>query len=314
VIDPFRTADGRLRSLWRLCLAAVFFVAVSFATSVAFAAAVSVPSAAVPGELSTIVVPQSVLGVALSVAVVVAARYLDRRTRSDLGLSTDRRWRLDLLAGLGFGFGLVAVPYLLGVALGVYEPTLSPAAPAGYTVAEAFALLAAFAVVVGVYEELIFRGYLLRNLAEGLTIAVSPSRAVLGSVALSSLAFGAVHGLNPNMTPLGIATIVVAGVLLAVGYVLTERLALPIGFHISWNFAHFVFGLPVSGLDVDVRLVATERVGAAIVHGGSVGLEGGVLGFGAAVAGCLAVVGYALWMGDAFDAGAAEPELRSNQP
>jgi len=88
-------------------------------------------------------------------------------------------------------------------------------------------------------------------------------------------------------------TIAIAGVALAVGYVLTGRLALPIGFHIAWNFAHFVFGLPVSGIDLGIRILRTERSGSALLHGGAVGPEGGLVGLGAALVGCLAVAAYA---------------------
>lgn len=309
--NAFRTSGGRLRTPWRLLLAASLFMAVSLTVSVSLVVLGIVPASDAPSDgLFIVIVPYVVTGVALSVTAVLVAWYVDWRTLPDLGLAIDRRFWLDLVAGLALGFGLIAVPYLIGVLAGVYQPTVSPAAPDGYSVALGFVFVIAFTLVVGVYEELLFRGYLLTNAAEGLTAFVDGRTAVVGAIILSSLGFGAVHGLNPTMTRLGIGTISVAGALLGAGLVLTGRLALPIGVHISWNFAHFVFGLPVSGVSLGVRLLETERVGPAIVHGGAVGPEGGLLGFLGALVGCVVVVGYARWMGDAFTASTAELRQR----
>ncbi len=56
----------------------------------------------------------------------------------------------------------------------------------------------AFFLCVGIYEELLFRGYFLRNLAEGLNLArLGPVVALLLAWIGSSLVFGAAHLSNP---------------------------------------------------------------------------------------------------------------------
>ncbi len=285
-----RAPSGRLRTPWRLGLATLFFFLLSLVGSVAF---LSVDALFFDlDEQIALVGFGTASGLAVTIGVWFATRTLDRRSIREFGLEIDDAWWRDFAVGLALGFGLIAALYLAGIALGVYRPRFAPTAPEGLSVLAAFALVTLFMCVVGFYEELLFRGYFLVNVAEGMTAFLGARASVFGAVALSSLGFGAVHGLNPNMTRFGLATIAVAGVALGFGYVLTGRLALPVGFHITWNLAHFVFGLPVSGLDLGVQLLSTERVGSAIVHGGAVGPEGGVLGFLTAVVGCLAVVVY----------------------
>ena len=59
-------------------------------------------------------------------------------------------------------------------------------------------------------------------------------------------------------------------------------------------------------LEVGVRLFETELVGSALVHGGEVGPEGGILGFLTAVAGCLAVLAYGRWTGEGLQVDLAD--------
>lgn len=298
-----RTPSGRLRTPWRLLVATVFFLAASIAGSIAFLATNRLLFGI--EEPFLIVGLGSASGIAVAIGVGVAARRLDRRPLRDLGLAIDAEWWRDLAVGLALGGGSIAVLYLLGSALGVYRPRFAPGAPDGYTVVTGFVVVTAFMCLVGFYEEFVFRGYFLTNVAEGLTEFTGIRRAIFGAVVLSSLGFALVHGLNPNMNLLGIGTITIAGIALGLGYVLTGRLALPIGFHSTWNLAHFVFGLPVSGLELGVRLFETERVGSALVHGGAVGPEGGLLGLTMASLGCLAVVLYGRWI----DGGTIHPDI-----
>lgn len=310
-----RAPTGRLRTPWRLLVAAVFFVAVEVVVAVALAAVgLAVASGATTGPgLAGFLVALTLNGAVVAGAVVVAARYLDRRVVADLGLATDRGWWRDLAVGAALGVGLVGGTAAAGVGLGVYRVALDPAAPAGYPLAAWLALLAAAMVAVGVSEELLIRGYLLSNLAEGVAVLAGRLAAVAAALAVSSLAFGLLHGPNPGATPLGLITITLAGVMLGLGFVCTGRLALPVGLHVTWNLAHVLLGVPVSGLEVGVRLLETETAGPAVVHGGSFGPEGGLLGAGATLLGCLAVVGYARHTGRGSGRGleaVAVPSLR----
>jgi membrane protease YdiL (CAAX protease family) len=303
---------GRLRTPWRLFVAAASLLAVELAVAGAFAAAgvAPVPGAATGTGLAALLLVLTVNGAAVAVAVLALGRYLDHRVVADLGLAVDGVWWRDLGVGAALGVALAGGAYAVGVGLGVYRVSLDPTAPTGPPLAAWFALAAAAMVAVGVSEELLLRGYLLSNLAEGFAALAGRRVAVAAALAVSSVTFGLLHGSNPETTPLGLLTVTLAGVTLGLGFVATGRLALPVGLHVTWNLAHVLLGVPVSSLELGVRLLETETAGPALVHGGAFGLEGGLLGLGATLLGPLAVVGYARLTGRGFHGGVAEPSLR----
>lgn len=133
---------------------------------------------------------------------------------------------------------------------------------------------------VGICEELFFRGYQLRNLAEGLNHPRIGSRAALVSgYTLSSLSFGLLHIGNPYASVLSTINIFIAGLFLGLGYILTGELSIPIGIHITWNFFQGnVFGFPVSGTTPIVSFIAIQQRGPDLITGGAFGPEAGFLG------------------------------------
>jgi membrane protease YdiL (CAAX protease family) len=308
-----RTPTGRLRAPWRLIAVGIAFLLVSLAvTLAAIAAGVRVDPTRTTGTGAAALGVLLANGAAVTLLVLAAARFLDRRRLADIGWRLDGHTATDLAAGVSVGVGLVAAAYAAGIALGVYDPALDPAAPGGAPVAGWLAVVAATMVAVGVYEELLLRGYVLTNLAEGCTAVLRPRVAVAVAVALSSVAFGLLHGLNPAASRLSLATITLAGVMLGLGYVGTRSLAFPVGLHIAWNLTQVLLGLPVSGLDVPVRLVRTSVTGDALLHGGAFGPEGGLLGLGMTAAGCLVTAGY-VWLRGRDLEPIAAPALRTDR-
>jgi len=307
------TPDGRLRAPWRLLVVGVAFVVVNVAVTLAvLAAGLPVDPTRTEGPGLAAALGVLVLdGLVAALLVLAAARVVDRRVLPDVGWRLDGRTGSDLAAGLAIGLGLVGAAYAAGVALGVYDPAVDPAAPPGYPFAVWLAVLTAAMVVVAVYEELLLRGYVLTNLAEGLTAFLGRRASVAAALVVSSLGFGLLHGANPAASPRSLATVTLAGLLLGLAYVYTGSLSFPVGLHVTWNLSGVLLGLPVSGLEIPVRLVRTEVTGDPAVHGGGFGIEGGLLGLGATVLGCLAVVGYARLTGRTFRTEIATPALRS---
>jgi uncharacterized protein len=125
-------------------------------------------------------------------------------------------------------------------------------------------LLIAFA------EEIFFRGYVLRLYLKAETNKHS-------ALVFSALLFGMSHSMNPNITNFGIAQIVIAGLLLGINYMYTQRIWFGLGLHISWNFVQAaVFGYPVSGMklgNADNIIYINKN---ELLNGGEFGFEGSV--------------------------------------
>jgi membrane protease YdiL (CAAX protease family) len=147
---------------------------------------------------------------------------------------------------------------------------------------------------VGSYEELLSRGYHIKNLSEGLNLKKrNPTAAILSATLISSAVFSLLHVFNPNATWVSTLCIVLSGLFLAAGYILTGDLALSIGIHTAWNFFQGnVFGFPVSGRNAGVTLLAIEQRGPDLITGGQFGPESGLIGIAAILLGCGILVLY----------------------
>jgi hypothetical protein len=301
----FDEGTGRLRAPWRLLLQYLAYtVAVPlFANLLAGAfllagmgAGSSGTSALAGSPLLPVIGGVAGLGGAL-LSVWLAGRFLDRRPFAEFGFHLSGGWWLDLLFGMALGALLMTTVFLVQSGLGWVTVTgsfesLVPGAPFWLAVLVPATLF----VCVGFYEELVSRGYQLRNAAEGLnSSSLGPRGAVLLAWALSSAFFGYLHAANPNATILSTANVALAGLMLGCGYVLTGELAIPIGLHVTWNFFQgTVFGFPVSGLRIGgATFLSIEQGGPDLWTGGPFGPEGGLL---APAAMALGILLTALWV------------------
>ena len=189
------------------------------------------------------------------------ARYIERREPSDLAFNPGLR---ELGIGLLVGSGLYSAGVLVLIVLGY-------ARIEGMNPVSIMIPAIAMALSSGFLEELLFRGALFRIVEEWL--------GSWASVVISSVVFGFVHLMNPMATLTGAIFISIeAGLLLAAAYMLTRRLWLGIGFHISWNyFQSAVFGGVVSGGVAEPGLLKTVITGPDLITGGSFGLEASLI-------------------------------------
>ena len=300
----WNAAERRPRAPVRLALFAVALLASSAGIGIGVGLLASTLLAPLRASLPPALVGAPLVGNAVGTAagtvlvvalVALAGVALDRRRLRDYGLGIDRDWWLDLGFGLLLGALLLTLVFAVEYAAGwvAVRETFRTAGPLPFPTA--FLAAVVLFLGVGVTEELLLRGYVLTNLAEG--VGVLGGRAAVGLATLGSSAlFGVLHAANPNATPVSTVAVGLAGVMLALGYVLTGDLAIPIGLHVTWNlFQGPVYGYPVSGTDLGVSALVLARSGPRAATGGPFGPEAGLTGIGAMVLGTVAIVGYVRW-------------------
>jgi hypothetical protein len=247
----------------------------------------------------TYVVVETAAGIAAFVGTLwVAGRWIDRRRFGSFGLDIGPQWWLELFAGLVLGAMLISAVFGLELLLGfltideVGYVAMAGSLPWALTVSTLGYLL------VAVSEELLFRGYLLKNVAEAGSPWVGPRRALLVGTVVSSVAFAGVHAGNPAATPTSTVALGVLGVLFSVAYVYTGELALPVGLHLTWNVVQGpVYGFPVSGWPItEGSVLRTTQHGPTWLTGGAFGPEAGLLGLGAMATGAVCIIAGTRWL------------------
>jgi membrane protease YdiL (CAAX protease family) len=316
--NPFwNQTEKRIRALWRfftflslMTFAGLFASAISLGIGVGVLAAQSGSLPAFDGvsdfvdqvaQALTTIPFLSVLDTVLSTLAFLGAlwllgKWLDRRPFADFGFRLSRAWWIDFSFGLGLGAVLMGLIFVVELAAGwitIAGFLQSGRQPFWIGILNAFMLF----IGVGIREEILFRGYPLRVIAEGLNLKrIGPKTSLLIAFILSSVVFGIFHLANPNATWISTANIAAAGFLLGIGFVLTGELAIPIGLHISWNFFQGnVFGFPVSGTNAGTTFLAIRQGGPELVTGGAFGPEAGLLGLAAMALGFGLTVAWIKW-------------------
>ncbi|MCE2946638.1 MAG: CPBP family intramembrane metalloprotease [Betaproteobacteria bacterium] len=202
--------------------------------------------------------------VALGLAIYAGfVRWVEGRQVTELALSPAAR---ELGLGLAVGTALYTSCVLVLMVLGIYRiEGLNPLS---------FLLPAvAMALSSGFLEELLFRGALFRIVEEWAGSWVA--------LVVSSFVFGFLHLVNPEATVTGaLFSSIEAGLLLAAAYMVTRRLWLGIGFHVSWNYTQSaVFSGIVSGGEAAPGLIRDTIEGPALLTGGSFGIEASLTAF-----------------------------------
>ena len=134
------------------------------------------------------------------------------------------------------------------------------------------AFWAIFFILVGLYEEFAFRGYVQFTFAQGL--GFWPAAVLL------SIAFGLIHKGNPGETWVGLAGIVLTGLFWCLTLQRTGSLWFAVGMHAIFDFGEtFLYSVPDSGVIFPGHLSNATIAGPSWVTGGTAGPEGSVFDF-----------------------------------
>lgn len=122
-------------------------------------------------------------------------------------------------------------------------------------------------ILVAILEEVLFRGYIQKNLMLSFNKYVA--------LIVASALFALMHGANPNISLFSLLGLFLAGMALGATYMYTKNLWYPIAFHFSWNLFQSLLGFNVSGQDIYSIIEFTVPENNKI-NGGQFGFEGSI--------------------------------------
>jgi len=250
---------GNIRSGWRIGL----FLLILFAT----ASIVFFFAALIITDLQ-LFAPFLIMLCVLT-ATIVMVKMFEKRPVHSVGIPFHKRMPLELGQGVlvgGVMMGAVFLAHFGGGFINLEWRGLTSVDFMGVLVTS----MTIF-IIAGFGEELFFRGYPFQTLVESIKAPAA--------VIIMSVAFSIAHGMNPNITVLGLFNIFLAGIWLSVAYLKTRTLWFPVGLHVSWNFFQgTIFSYPVSGQEFqDQSLFISSVSGPTLLTGGDFGPEGSVI-------------------------------------
>lgn len=281
----------RLRSGWRVLLFVVINYVLTAILFTLLAVAYYLSYSLLNGRAATgflegfwgWILQSAVLLAAATVTGVLCARLLEGLPARALGWTLHRGWAVDWLKGTLIGMLSLALSALIIFLSGGYRFTF--AATGISAVLKTLILSGLVFIIAASAEEVIFRGYPLQTMTR--------AQLVMVGLILTSLVFAYIHRNNPNNPPglfpftyiglrfinLAFINTTLAGIWLAVAYLRTRSLWLPLGLHWSWNWTMgALLGLPVSGIEdlTPAPLLRAADAGPAWLTGGAYGVEGGI--------------------------------------
>lgn len=224
----------------------------------------------------------AILTVGATISVLLARNFFDKKSFISLGL----KWNKQAIKDLVFGFllsGLMAASfYLLLISFGLLDfsgfhfedlpsnKSFDFVKFMSVLTLGSLGLMLIEHILVGYWEELVFRGYIFQNMIDGLGLTIA--------VLISCFIYGIIHYMNPNATLLSSAIIVGFGYLRIFGYLSTKMLWLSMGMHIGWNFFQGpIFGFSASGHKKATLIQHTFTSEKEYLTGGEFGPEGSIL-------------------------------------
>lgn len=203
-----------------------------------------------------------------SIVVILWARFYEKRSMKSLGFTRKNALR-DYVVGLIIGFVMFSLVVGINVLTGSMTIENVTANLSGATIGFILIFFIGF-LFQGAYEELLIRGYLMVN--------VGAKHKVITAIAVSSIAFALLHGINPGFSFLAVINLILISVFWGLYVICFNNLWGACAMHSIWNFVQGNFyGIKVSGMDIaDSVFVSTSVPGKELINGGAFGAEGGI--------------------------------------
>ena len=128
-----------------------------------------------------------------------------------------------------------------------------------------------FFIFQGLFEEILFRGYLMPLFSKVIGIKFT--------IILLSFLFTCIHLLNPNLNIIGLTNVFLAGVTFSLIYYYTGNIWLVGAMHTFWNFIlGFIVGSQVSGIPTFYSILFSLSIeGKDLISGGEFGFEASIV-------------------------------------
>jgi len=254
-----------IRAGWGVLLFAVIWLALSLAAQwVCFPLLRWSPGTPMPPRTGIVVEVCQFLPAVIATWIL---SIIERQPMTAYGFQGGSRM-VRLLSGMFWGF--VAISALVGTLWKLGYVTMGRASLPSSRVMEYAAAWGFVFLMTGFFEESLFRGYIQFTLTRGIGFW-------WGALLFAAI-FGLTHRINTGESPIGLASVVGAGLFFSLSLWYTGSLWWAVGFHATWDWGQsFFYGTPDSGLISRGRFLEAHPQGPLIWSGGATGPEGSVL-------------------------------------
>jgi uncharacterized protein len=212
---------------------------------------------------------EGIMLLALLVATAVMA-LIEKRRYADYYLPLNQFLGKRFWQGVPYGFAMLSLA--LGLIAALHGFSLGNVALSGADALKYGGLYGIAFLMVGLFEEFSFRGYMQATLGSG--IGFWPAAILL------SILFGAIHLGNSGEAWFGAAMAGSFGALAAFSLQRTGNIWFPIGMHAAWDWTEtYFYGVPDSGFLAKGHLFESTFHGPTWLTGGKVGPEGSIFAF-----------------------------------
>jgi len=171
---------------------------------------------------------------------------------------------------VGLFWGIVHISLLIGALLLTHHITIVCTHSTLHQIIRHGAAWFLCFLLVGIFEEMMFRGYLQWTLGRGIGF--------WWAAAILSFGFGFAHHTNSGESPVGLLSAGLVAFIFCLSIWYTRSLWWAIGFHAAWDWGqNFVYGTADSGLRTQGSLLLAHPQGNLWMSGGLTGPEGSVL-------------------------------------
>ncbi|CEP81244.1 type II CAAX endopeptidase family protein [Paraclostridium sordellii] len=272
LIDKARYSKKLPNLIWALILALIFLNIGSLIGSL-----ITLPLIVIMGIIpyfesnqNLIILLSSLISfIGISLLVFFRVKKIEKRKISSIGFEKSGFFKKYLL-GFVIGLILMSIVVLILYLFGFVDINKNPSQPVGIFAISNVSIILIGWIIQGGTEEILTRGWLMNVLSARYNVHIG--------LFISSVFFGALHLLNPNVNYIAILNIILVGYLFGLYVLKTNDLWGACGIHSAWNFAQGnLFGFEVSGINVSIgSLLDLNLKGNPFISGGNFGPEAGL--------------------------------------